>query len=113
MAVRSKRLALHRGGTTVNTLVDIYTCGPDETTLIKDMIVYYRQTVAGQVRVAIDTVDDPATNFFAHSFTAQNEWEHWQGFLVLHPGDKIQVLQTQINAATVILSGAELEGVAD
>lgn len=92
----------------------VYTCSPDETTLVKDIWVYWRAAGAGFCRIAVDpTGATPATSFIQEDFTAQNQFRHHQLFLCLIPGDTITVNCNVTDGVAVIISGAELEGLAD
>lgn len=110
MPVRSKRLFAGPVAT-VASFVPVYTAPAGETVILKHLVAFATNSVAKASFLRL-TSGPTAVNLLAvtgaHPFSFR---EHvW---VVLQPGDTLDLWQESAGSWTWVLSGAELEGVAD
>lgn len=108
MPVRSKRLAAVTAAAGVG--VTVYTAPPGETAIVKDIRLWSAFGPLSRVILSLASGPD-AYAIVDRAFTNLETVER-QGFMVLNPGDRLEVLSLG-GALRVWVSGAELEGVAD
>lgn len=114
MPVRTKQLAGGQVSSTANAVTTIYTCSPDETTIIKSVV--FRCRVAGPASFSVrinngDPVGD--LNIYRRVGLVLDDSVLWEPWIVLQPGDEVKVSSTVASAFVYLFSGTELEGVAD
>lgn len=109
MAVRSALLARGQSGA-ANALVTVYTCPAGKTALVKDV----RMLSAGDpvTNAIVRITSGPALMHLIDGPLVVGDPVAVQGFVVLEPGDRIQVVCTGANSTFFWISGAELDGVA-
>jgi hypothetical protein len=111
MAVRTKRLAAGRKSTTgVET---IYTCPAAETAIIKRVLIHNLNTTTNNlISIVMNLGAFSSTTVWIENFPASRtvDLDVWW---VLGPGDTLQLNQTTAIGTNYLISGTELEGVAD
>lgn len=108
MAVRSNRF--FAGNTLpVSVVHDVYTCPAGKTAILKDIRVCSNGSAV--TRCVVIVLSGGAAISLVDSAVAALQTIAVQGFIVLEPGDKMQVY-SEGAGARVWLSGAELDGVA-
>jgi hypothetical protein len=111
VAVRTKRLAAGRKSTTGTTV--IYTCPAGETAIVKRVTLYNLNASTNNLISVLLTLGAFADttvwqqNFPASSGVYLDVW--W----VLGPGGTLGLSQTTAIGTNYLISGTELEGVAD
>lgn len=110
MAVRTKQLA---NGVATTTLTTIYTCPAGETCIVKE--IHFYNPVGGATTALFfrALIGGNARGVFIQSGLAANTGSWVDMWLVLQAGDQLQVSATPSSAVQFIVSGTELEGVAD
>jgi hypothetical protein len=111
VAVRSKRLAAFNGAAPY--VQTVYTAPAGETVLVKSIAVYAN---AAGVKYFVGAVvaGVGATLYFATPAPPDATAEYFDVWVVLQPGDQITVQTTGVaTGARILISGSELEGVAD
>jgi hypothetical protein len=111
VAVRTKRLASGRksdSGTTV-----LYTCPAQETAIVKRITLYNLNTTTNNfISIILNLGAFAQTIIWQQNFPASSgvDLDVWW---VLGPGDIIGLNQTTAIGTNFLISGTELEGVAD
>lgn len=107
MPVRSARLG-EGNSSPLSSIKTLYTCPAGRTAILKDVRVYVDTPAA--TRVAVILVSGPTSVTILDQAVAAQGNVSREGFMVLEPGDRIQVYSTG-SVAYVWLSGAVLDGV--
>lgn len=109
MTVRSEQLAL-LSVDVHSSYVTIYTCPAGRTTIVKS--VYMAPTPGATVVAARIQAGPESAPFFAHEPAGAADLGRWEGWVVMNPGDELQVYSDEpgVNFTPVIASGAELVG---
>lgn len=109
MAVRTKQLVL---GNPVGTNSTLYECPSGETTILKS--VFFRVRVAGPVNVTL-RINHLALNYdlFSWNGLTLGQSVNAELWVVMIPTDKLRFLTTVADAISLVVSGTELEGIAD
>lgn len=105
--VRTKRLAV--GSSIDATFKTIYTCPAGKTAIVKDVRV--QALGAGNTRAIVSVNSGPTANYLLDQALGQGQAQVIGLFIVLQPGDFMQVYTTGFNC-NYRVSGSELEGVA-
>lgn len=111
MAVRTKRLASGRKSTTGTTT--IYTCPASETAIVKRITLWnVNATTNNLVTVVADVEGVALTTIWQQNFPASSgvDLEVWW---VLGPADRLGLNLSTAIGLNYLISGTELEGVAD
>lgn len=110
MPVRTKQLAIGDSNPS-GTTKTVYTCPAGETAIVKDIRVW--GFPGGAITRAQVLISGPTASLsiFDRPLNAL-ETAGVSGFMCLRPGDSVRVLSTG-NAIAILVSGAELEGLAD
>lgn len=110
MPVRTKQLAL-ASITLVATYATIYTAPAGETVIVKEVAVYFG--AAGTNRIQVAVLSGGVVVPIVDRTMPQTSMVRDAQWTVLKAGDQLQTWGAVANAGKVIVSGAELEGVAD
>lgn len=111
MAVRTKRLA--SGRVSVDTSVVLYTCPAGETCIIKSITLFnVNSSVANVVAILHDLGSNLQTPTWEDTIAARKSFylERWQ---VLLPGERLGLKCSVAGGINYLVSGTELEGLAD
>lgn len=108
MPVRTKSLA---GFSATTTLATVYTCPAGETAILKS--VSLAKLAAGAVSFDLSVLRSGVSRVvFRELFPVTSTVVHREFWIVLQPDDQLRA-QTDTGSVTGLLSGTELEGVAD
>jgi hypothetical protein len=111
VAVRTKRLA--SGRITTATATVVYTCPTGETAIVKQIWLFnVNATVSNEVGVLFDLATNAQTPLWEDTLVAREGlWlDLWT---VLLPGDRIGLKTSVAGGINFLVSGTELEGLAD
>lgn len=111
MPVRTKQLAAARPAA-ASTFVPVYTCPAEETAIVKDFRLFFLTNSAGAsafLRVRKGSAEYNLGTWLGQfpTFYGGPLW------VVMMPGDILEVWQSHANHTSWLISGTELEGVAD
>lgn len=112
MAVRSKQLAAGRL-VTAAVFTTVYTVQSGETTLVKSVWLQNRLTVTVQTIVQVTLAGSTILRLYDNLNHLARQEIFLQPWWVLKPGDSLQLQCSGANALNYLVSGAELEGLAD
>lgn len=109
MPVRSARLAVGLSGAGASQKT-VYTCPAGRTAVLKDVRLVGRSDPAQPVTLYM--VSGPTLVYLVRASLAANQTAAAQGFVVLEPGDQLNIDTPVTDHAAYWVSGAELDGVA-
>lgn len=111
MAVRTKRLA--SGRITTATATVIYTCPAAETAIVKQIWLFnVNASTPNEVGVLFDVASNAQTPFWEDTLV-QREGIWLDIWTVLLPGDRLGLKCSVAGGVNFLVSGTELEGLAD
>lgn len=110
MAVRSKALG-HVSNPAPNVFVTIYTCPADMTAIVKSVSSNNSNSVSVNDAYAVVRAGETQAYTFHRVALTTQATEHFQCWIVLEPGDQLQIFATNTNQQ-LMAAGAELDGVA-
>lgn len=109
MTVRTALLAANSSGP-ANTVNVIYTCPVGKTTIVKD--IRLTGNANPSCTYSLIARSGPRFIYLLKGTIAIDATPSAQGFIVLEPGDTLQVLVSAADGIGFRISGSELEGVA-